>query len=357
MSVAASFDSAKQEAFVGQVLNHTSASMVTILAALGDRLGLFKTLASSGPATSAEVAARAGLVERYAREWLGGMASAGYVTYDAATKRFALPPEHVAALADEGGPMFFGGVHEMLLSASSVVDRVAEAFRAGGGVPQSAYDERFWDGMDRFSGAWFDNALVGQWIPAMPDVERKLRHGADLADVGCGRGRALVRLAEAFPASRYVGYDAFAPSVERATRQAREAGVTDRVRYEIHDAAMELPGRFDVITTFDVIHDAVEPVAVLRSIFNALKPDGVYVCLDVNCSDRLEENAGPLGCIFHGISILYCLTTSLAKGGAGLGTLGLHEHKLRELAAVVGFSDVRRVPIQNPFNNLYELRR
>jgi len=357
MSVAASIDSAKQEAFVGQVLANTSAAMVTTLAALGDRLGLFKTLAASGPATSAEIAARAGIVERYAREWLGGMTSAGYVTYDAATGRFALPPEHVAALADEGGPMFFGGVYEMLLSASSVVDRVAEAFRAGGGVPQSAYDNRFWDGMERFSGGWYDNLLVQRWLPAMPDVQRRLRDGADVADVGCGRGRALIRLAQAYPASRYVGYDAFAPSVGRATAHAREAGVADRVRYEVRDAASDLPGRFDVITTFDVIHDAVDPVAVLRSIFRALKPDGIYVCLDANCSDKLEENTGPIGSMFHGISILYCLTTSLAGGGAGLGTLGLHEHKLRDLATVVGFRAVRRVAIADPFNNLYELRR
>ena len=357
MSVAASIDSAKQEAFIGQVLANTSAAMVTTLAALGDRLGLFKTLAASGPATSAEIAARAGIVERYAREWLGGMTSAGYVTYDPVTRRFALPPEHVAALADEGGPVFFGGVYEMILSASSVVDRVAEAFRAGGGVPQSAYDDRFWDGMERFSGGWYDNLLVQRWLPAMPDVQRRLRGGADVADVGCGRGRALIRLAQAYPASRYVGYDAFAPSVERATAQAREAGVADRVGYEVRDAASDLPGRFDVITTFDVIHDAVDPVAVLRSIFRALKPDGIYVCLDANCSDKLEENAGPIGSLFHGISILYCMTTSLAGGGAGLGTLGLHEHKLRELATVIGFRNIRRVPIEDPFNNLYELRR
>jgi SAM-dependent methyltransferase len=357
MSVAASIDSAKQEAFVGQVLANTSAAMVTTLAALGDRLGLFKTLAALGPATSADVAAHAGIVERYAREWLGGMTSAGYVTYDAVSRRFALPPEHRAALADEGGPMFFGGIYEMVLSASSVVDRIADAFRAGGGVPQSAYDERFWDGMERFSAGFFDHALIQQWVPAMPDVERKLRQGADMADVGCGRGRALIRLAEAFPQSRYVGFDAFAPSVERAAAHARETAVADRVRYEVRDAASDLPGTYDVIATFDVIHDAVDPVGVLRSIFRALKPGGIYICLDVNCSHELEENSGPLGSMFYGISILYCMTTSLAAGGAGLGTLGLHERKLRELAAVVGFRDVRRVPIQNPFNNLYELRR
>jgi len=190
MSNTASIDPAKQEAFVSQVLVNTSAAMVTTLAALGDRLGLFKALAKSGPVSSAEFASRAGIVERYAREWLGGMTSAGYISYDAATGRFALPSEHAAALADEGGPVFFGGLYEMLLSASSVVDQVAEAFRSGGGVPQSAYDTHFWNGMERFSGAWYDNFLVQQWLPAMPDVERKLRQGASVADVGCGGGRA-----------------------------------------------------------------------------------------------------------------------------------------------------------------------
>jgi 2-polyprenyl-3-methyl-5-hydroxy-6-metoxy-1,4-benzoquinol methylase len=245
----------------------------------------------------------------------------------------------------------------MVHSASSVVERVAEAFRAGVGVPHTAYDDRFWDAMERYSGGWYDNLLVQQWLPGLPDVQRKLRDGADVADVGCGRGRALIRLAQAYPASRCVGYDAFAPSVERATAHARDAGVADRVRYEVRDAASDLPGRFDVITTFDVIHDAVDPVAVLRSIFRALKPDGIYVCLDANCSDKLEENTGPIGSMFHGISILYCMTTSLAGGGAGLGTLGLHEHKLRDLATVIGFREIRRVPIEDPFNNLYELRR
>ncbi|HUJ12537.1 MAG TPA: class I SAM-dependent methyltransferase, partial [Thermoanaerobaculia bacterium] len=200
------------------------------------------------------------------------------------------------------------------------------------------------------------NFLVQQWIPSMPDLEKKLRSGACVVDVGCGRGRGLIRLAGAYPKSFYTGFDVYAPSIERARANAKTAGVGDRVRFEVLDAAKGIPEKHDVIFTFDVVHDAVDPLGILRSIRDALQPDGIYACVDINCSDKLEENAGPLGALFHGFSLFYCMTTSLAGGGAGLGTLGLNERKLRELASVAGFGSVRRVPLENPFNNLYELR-
>jgi 2-polyprenyl-3-methyl-5-hydroxy-6-metoxy-1,4-benzoquinol methylase len=356
MQTQAVVDQAKVDQFVGKVLGDTSATLVTLLAAIGDRLGLFKELAASGSVTSGEFASRTGINERYAREWLGGMATAGYVAYDASTQRFNLPPEHAPALAQEAGPFFFGGVYEILPALVGVFDQVTEAFRRGGGVPQSAYDAHLWDGMERFSMGWFENLLTQQWIPAMPDVQAKLEMGALVADVGCGHGRALIKMAQAFPKSRYVGYDVFGPSVDRATANARAAGVADRVKFHQLDASAGLPEQYDVVTTLDVVHDAADPRGLLRSIRAALRPGGIYVCLDVNCSDKLEENAGPLGAMFHGFSVLYCMTTSLANGGVGLGTVGLHEPKVRELCAEAGFSSVRRVPMENPFNNLYEVR-
>jgi 2-polyprenyl-3-methyl-5-hydroxy-6-metoxy-1,4-benzoquinol methylase len=356
MAMQAVLDQAKVDQFVGKVLGDASATLVTFLAAIGDRLGLFKDLAASGPVTSADLASRTGIHERYAREWLGGMATAGYVAYDSATQRFSLPPEHIPALAHEGGPHFFGGVHELLPAMAGVIDQVTESFRRGGGVPQSAYDVHFWDGAERFTNVWFENLLTQQWIPAMPDVQAKLEKGAQVADVGCGRGRALIRMAEAFPDSRYVGYDVFGPSVDRATANAKAAGVADRVKFRQLDASAGLPEQYDVVTTFDVVHDAADPVGLLRAIRAALRPDGIYVCLDINCSDKLEENAGPLGAMFHGFSVLYCMTTSLANGGIGLGTVGLHEPKVRELCTDAGFGAVRRVPMENPFNNLYEVK-
>jgi SAM-dependent methyltransferase len=356
MSDQPALDQAKMEAFVHKVLGDTSATLTTILAVLGDRLGLFKDLAAHGPATSDELASRLGMHERYAREWLGGMASAGYLEYEPATRRFTLPPEHAPALAQEGGPVFFGGIYQELPAVTGVLDQLTVAFRAGGGVPQSAYSDQMWDGLERFTSIWFENLLTQQWLPAMPDVQAKLERGAQVADVGCGRGRALIKLAQTFPNSRYMGYDVFGPTIERATANARAAGVADRVRFAQRDVSKGLPEPYDVITTFDVVHDAVDPVGLLRTIRQGLRTDGIYVCLDINCSEKLEDNRGPLGALLYGFSVLYCMTTSLAGGGMGLGTLGFHEAKVRELCAEAGFSQVRRVPFDNPFNTLYEIR-
>lgn len=356
MTTQVPIDEARAEAFVGKVLGDSSAAMVTLLAGIGDRLGLFKDLAAKGSATSAELANRAGINERYSREWLGGMTTAGYLEYDPGSGRFTLPPEHAPALVQEGGPVFFGGVFQMFPALVGPLDQLTQAFRDGGGVPQSAYDADFWAGMERFTAGWFESHLLQEWIPAMPDVQAKLERGADVADVGCGSGRALMKLAQAFPNSRYVGYDLFQTQVDRAIANAKDAGLVDRLTFKQADAVEGLPEQYDMITTFDVIHDAVDPRGLLRAVRNSLRPDGIYVCLDINCSDKLEENAGPLGAMFHGFSILYCMTTSLAQGGEGLGTLGFNEPKVRELCGEAGFSSVRRVPLENPFNNLYEAK-
>lgn len=344
------------EAFAGRVLGDTSACMVTLLAALGDRLGLFKILAMHGPATSVELGSRADVHERYAREWLGGMAAAHYVEYDPASGRFTLPPEHVPSLAQEGGPYFVGGHYQALLASIPQIGRVAAAFRTGGGVPQSAYDDSLWEGQARVSARWVQNLLTQVWLPALPQVQAKLERGSAVADVGCGRGAALIKLAQAYPNSYYVGYDLFEPAIACASENARAAGVADRVRFQQLDAAQGVPAQYDVVTTFDVVHDAADPRGLLQAIRHALKPAGVYVCVEMNCSDKWEENAGPIGALFHGVSLLYCMTTSLAQGGAGLGTLGLPESRLRELCVEVGFRSVGRIPLENPFNALYAIR-
>jgi 2-polyprenyl-3-methyl-5-hydroxy-6-metoxy-1,4-benzoquinol methylase len=325
------------------------------MAGIGDRLGLFKELAR-GSASSVELATHTGLNERYVREWLGAMVSASYVEYNPVNDRFTLPPEHIPVLAQESGPFFFGGVHQMLIGMMGPLKQLEQAFRDGGGVPQSAYDDNMWDGMERFTKGWFENLLVQQWIPAMPDVEAMLVAGADVADVGCGRGQALIKLAQTYPNSRYVGYDAFGPTIERANRNAQMAGVANRVRFQQLDVSLGLPEQYDIITTFDVVHDAINPRGLLRAIRHALRPDGRYVCLEINSSGKLEENVGPLGSFFYGVSVLYCMTTSLAGHGEGLGTVGLPPPKVQEICLEAGFSSVRRLPIENPFNNVFEVK-
>jgi SAM-dependent methyltransferase len=354
MTTQQSVDQAKTEAFLGKVLSDTSGMTTTILASIGDRLGLFKQLAQA-PATSAQLAARAEINERYAREWLGAMASAGYVEYDPTSERFTLPAEHIPVLAQEQGPFFLGGMHQMLAGMIEPLNQLIQAFQHGGGVPQSAYGHNMWDGLERLTAGGFENLLIPVWLPAMPQVQDKLERGAQVADVGCGRGKALIKLAQAYPRSHYVGYDSFEPTVEEATRNARAAGVADRVRFEQRDVAAGLPEHYDVITTFDVVHDAVDPHGLLRAIHQALHQDGRYVCLEINCAEHLEGNAGPLGSLFYGFSVLYCMTTSLSGHGEGLGTAGLPEGKLQEFCREAGFSNVRRVPLEHPFNSLYEI--
>ncbi len=343
------------EAFLGKVLTDTSGMTTTIMASIGDRLGLFKHLAH-GPATSVQLATRADINEHYAREWLGAMTSAGYVEYDPVSERFTLPPAYQPVLAQESGPIFFGGIHQMLAGMVGPLNQLIQAFQHGGGVPQSAYDHNMWDGLERFTAGWFENLLIPVWLPAMPEVQSKLEQGVLVADVGCGRGKALIKLAQAYPRSRYVGYDVFEPTITQATAHAQAAGVADRVRFEHRDVSTSLPEQYDVITTFDVIHDAIDPRGLLRAIRQALRPGGRYVCLDINCAEHLEGNAGPLGSLFYGFSVLYCMTTSLSGNGEGLGTVGLPERKLQELSREAGFSSVRRVPLENPFNNLYVLQ-
>lgn len=343
--------------FTGQVLADTAAAATTVLAALGDRLGLFKDLAANGPATSAQLAARTGLDERYVREWASGLYAAGYLTYDASNHQFALPEEHAPTLAEEPGPSFFGGVQQELMGALQGYHAVLDSFRTGGGLRADHMHPDVAHGTSRFTAQWHQNMLVQQWLPLVPDVEAKLRAGAQLADVGCGAGLAVTTLASAYRRSEYVGYDVSAEVVDQARRNAKERGVDDRVRFEVLDASRGLPEHFDVITTFDVVHDAVDPQGLLRSIRDALRPGGRYLCLDINCSDDRRENVGPIASLLYGFSVLYCMTTSLAEGGEGLGTLGLPESKLRELAGKAGFSSFRRVQMDNPFNALYELGR
>ncbi len=285
-------DEAKLGAFMEHVLGDAAGLMSCVLSTLGDRLGLFRALAD-GPATSAELSSTAEVNERYAREWLRGMHAAGYLELDRETGRYVLPLEHAQVVAAEGGPAFLAGAFQMTFGYLRTIDRLTEAFRSGGGVPQSAYPADTWEGMSRFSRGFYDNLLVQRWLPAAGGLEQRLAEGASWADVGCGAGTAVIRLAEAFPAATFVGYDNFEGQLRLARRAAAEAGVSDRVRFELLDAATGLPERYDVISTFDVVHDAVDPLALVSAIRRGLKPGGAYLMLEMNCADDPDQNSRP----------------------------------------------------------------
>jgi SAM-dependent methyltransferase len=338
-------------------MGNLGGAVIVAQAAIGDRLGLFKTLATGGPATSSELAARAAIDERYAREWLSSMAAAGYVTYDPASMRFGLPTEHAMVLAHEDGPAFLAGYLQGTMGHLAMIDRVTDAFRTGRGVPASEYGADTWDGVERMSGPIYVNALVPQLIAAIPDVQAKLERGAHLADVGCGRGRAVVELAQAFPKSTFAGYDALESNVAGAVAHAKEAGVADRVQFEVRDIANGLPETFDIVTAFDVIHDTADPKATLAAIHDGLRPGGVLLCLEITAPERLEDALSPMTAALYGVSTFFCMSVSLGAGGVGVGTLGLPESRLREYAEQAGFCSVERAPVEIPFNTLYVIRR
>jgi SAM-dependent methyltransferase len=352
----AELDKDKAQRFLQQVMKDVAASFHSAMSYIGDRLGIFKAIAAAGPVTVGELSHRTGLQERYLREWLGSMVAAQYIEYDPATSRYYLPPEHVAPLADEDSPVFLASMFAALLPHLVVAPKVAEAFRTGGGVAQSEYPQELFAAMERMTAPMYKHYLTQKWLPALPEVVARLSGGGAALDVGCGSGLAAIKIAQAFPEARVFGFDRHAGSVERARANARAAGLGEsRIRFDVADCNQLPHSAFDFITTFEVVHDAVDPLALVGSIRNALRPGGTYLMAEVNASSRVENNINPMGRMMYSASTLYCMTTSLAEGGAGLGA-AMGEAKARELAQDAGFTYFRRLPLDHPFAALYELK-
>ena len=342
------------EEFLERVIGDIAGTMTTVFCALGDRLGLFAALAEE-EATSKELAAKLGLHERYVREWANGLVAAEYLARDSVTGRYVLPPENVPVLADEGGIAFLAGAHQMIREILGTVDIIERSFRDGGGVRLDTYRAEFWTGLERLTGPAFEHQLVQEWIPAVGGLESRLRAGARVADIGTGSGFAPITLARAFPAATVRGFDIHLPNIARATQVAREAGVADRVRFEQADGVKGIPGRYDVITMFAVVHDTSDPLALLRNARAALDDDGVLLIDEINCHDTVEEDRGPLGTFLYGLSLLHCTPQSVALGGAALGTCGLPETRLRGFCLDAGFGDLQRV-WEGPLDAVYAVR-
>ena len=243
----------------------------------------------------------------------------------------------------------------MIVPTVTVAPQVAEAFKTGSGVTQDRYLPDMYEAIERLTAPWYKHHLVQTWIPALPGVAQKLEEGGSACDVGCGSGRAPITIAKAFPAADVHGYDVHAGSIERARANAQAQGVAERVTFTVADGA-ELPqGAFDLVSTFDVVHDSVDPVGLMSAVRRALREDGTYLMLEMNASGEVEENRNPVGKLLYNVSTLYCMTTSLAHGGAGIGAC-MGEDKARELAYAAGFAHFRKLPIEDPFSVLYELK-
>jgi SAM-dependent methyltransferase len=319
-------DDARIEEFAAEVLSHYTSGMLSLMVDLG-------------PATSEELAARARLHERYVREWLGAMVTGGIVLYDATSATYTLPAEHAAVLTGSGSANL-APLAQINTHLAKHLHQVAGSFRHGGGVPYSEFRPEFTDVMDAASRSLFDELLVDQWLALVPAVRDRLGAGARVADVGCGTGHSTVVLAAAFPASTVLGIDIAEDAIARASAEAGAVGVTN-ARFEVADAArFSASEPFDVVFSFDAIHDQVDPRAAVERIFEALAPGGAYVMVEPAASSHLEDNiANPLAPWLYGVSTLHCLTVSLAHDGAGLGTTWGRE-RARRLLEDVGFVDV-----------------
>ncbi|GIW43073.1 MAG: SAM-dependent methyltransferase [Candidatus Binatia bacterium] len=345
--------------FLFLVFGHLTGAVTSAMIHLGDRLGLYRAMRDAGaPLSAAELAQRSGLHERWLREWLRAQAAAGTVNY-AGEDRFELSPEAAWVLADETSPVFAAGAFHSLPEQLGILRRLPECFRTGLGLPYDAFGPEGAAGIERFLGPWFRNFLVPLVLPSLEGVVPRLEAGAKVADIGCGAGVALVQMATAFPNSEFHGYDISRHALERAAKNIEAAGLSNVVLHCESAEALPPDHSFDLVTAFDCIHDMPRPRAVLRAVRECLKPDGVFFIADINARPSFEENLqhNPLAAMMYGISVLACLSSSLSEpGGEGLGTLGLTEPVVREMAAEAGFREVRRHDFQNPVNAYYELR-
>ncbi len=352
---AADPDPATLEGFMGKMVGDMGAAVSAALVLLGDELGLYKALAELGPSTPAELAEKAGAAERYIREWLSAQAAADYVSYDRQTGRFYLTPEQAMVFANEESPTFMAGGFDLIAAMFRDEPKIAEAFRTGQGVGWHEHDACLFRGTERFFRPGYNANLVTSWIPALDGVEHKLVDGASVADVGCGHGASTILMAKAYPNSRFVGFDYHPASIERARMAATEAGVSDRVRFEVA-SSKDFPGEaYDLVTIFDALHDMGDPVGAARHIRDRLKPDGTWLLVEPFANDELGDNLNPVGRLFYSASTMICTPASLSQEvGLGLGAQA-GEKRLRNVVEDAGFERFRRAT-ETPFNLVFEVR-
>ena len=347
-------DENKLNELLGRFVVDVGASYHALSAVLGDRLGLYRALQSTMPATSEEVAARAGVAERYVREWLAGQAAGGYVTYDPADGRYSLTEEQAFLLADTAGMQAASAFHCPVAVAKNI-ERITEAARTGGGFPWHEHDPALFEGVERFFRPGYAMNLVSSWIPALDGVEARLRAGARVADLGCGHGSSTLLLANAFPASEIVGFDYHPASVDVARKRAVEAGLADRVSFDVASAS-DFPGTdYDLVTIFDALHDMSDPLGAAEHVREVLKGDGTLLLVEPMAGDRVEDNLNPVGRLYYGASTVLCVAHSMsAEPRTALGAQA-GEARLTELLHDAGFGSVRRAA-ETPFNIVLEAR-
>ena len=348
-------DQAKLHEFVMRAVGEMGAAMNTALIVIGDKLGLYKAMSGVGPMTSAELAKKTGTAERYVREWLASQAAGGFVTYDAASGKYTLPPEQALALADETSPVFLPGFFEVVAACVKDEPKITDAFRSGKGVGWHEHDHGLFAGTERFFRPNYRAHLISEWIPALEGTEGKLKAGAKVADVGCGLGTSTILMAQAYLKSTFVGFDYHDGSIKMAREAAAKAGVGDRVKFEVAKAK-DYPGKgFDFVAFFDCLHDMGDPEGAAKHVKESMTPDGTWMIVEPFAHDKLEDNLNPIGRVYFAASTMLCTPASLSQEvGLALGAQA-GEGRLSKILKAAGFSRVRRAA-ETPFNIVLEAR-
>jgi len=348
-------DGDKLMQFVFRAVDEVGATLNAALVVMGDKLGLYRALAGNGGLSPAELAERTGNAERYVREWLNAQAAGGYVDYDPDSGRYTLPPEQTVALTDPDSPAYLPGFFQIALG--SVIDspKIVEKARSGAGFGWHEHVHDVHEGCERFFRPGYNAHLVAEWLPALDGVVDRLQRGALVADVGCGHGSSTILMAQAFPNSTFIGSDYHAGSIETAQQRAREAGVADRVSFQIAPAAAYSGTDYDLVTMFDCLHDMGDPAGAARHVRSTLKPDGTWMIIEPNAGDRVEENFNPVGRAYYAFSTLLCTPASLSQEiGLALGAQA-GEARIRDVVQAGGFSHFRRAA-ETPFNLVFQAR-
>jgi SAM-dependent methyltransferase len=348
-------DTDKLMGFVFRAVDEVGATLNTALVVMGDRLGLYRALAGAGPLTSDELAKRTGTAERYVREWLNAQAAGSYVDYDPDSCRYSLSAEHAMALTDESSPAYLPGFFQIALGSVLDSPRITKAVTTGAGIGWHDHGHDVFDGCERFFRPGYHASLVSAWLPALDGVVTKLQDGATVADVGCGHGASTILMAQAFPASIFVGSDYHEGSITIARQRAAEAGVSDRVRFEVAPASSYSGHGYDLVTMFDCLHDMGDPAGAARHVRQSLSADGSWMIVEPAAGDRVEDNFNPVGRAYYGFSTLLCTPASLSQEvGLALGAQA-GESRIRDVVTSAGLNTFRRVS-ETPFNIVYEAR-
>lgn len=344
------------EAFLGRVVSDAATAFHAATVLLGDKLGLYKALAAGGPATAAELAARTGCDPRYLQEWANAQVAAGYCDYDESTGRYAMTPAQAVVLTDEASPAFGAG----LLSLAGVLFKdeerlVRDSVRSGAGVPWHDHHDDLFHATERLFKPGYVANLVQSWVPALDGVVEKLIAGASVADIGCGHGASTIVLAQAFPSSTFTGFDYHPESIDVARKRAAEAGVADRVRFDVASAA-DYPGSgYALACVFDALHDMGDPVAAAAHIRSTLAPDGTFLLVEPMAGESLADNTNPIGKLFYSAGTFVCVPHAKAQGGRYALGPQVPQATWQALLAEAGFTRFRRAA-ETPFNRVFEAR-